>query len=779
MLLLCLCREGHADIVHYLLSEMSCNANSKTKDGRTPLSLTHDPSTVRELLRYGANPENVYTNYSGHLPEHCPKRPTESAVKTFTVGDPGAGKTTLVKALEKEGKWFSGRLIKVSGVDKKTAGIIPHEIHSRIFGHIILYDLAGHQEFYASHAAIIRQSMAGSSAAIFLLLADLQRSDEDFRRSILSWLSLIDNQCPSTDPKPHIIVVGSHADEVKSRAEIANKSSIVDSLVQTAAFANLQFTGYVTLNCCYSASTDINELRQHLKRSCTALRLKSDLNFNTHCFFLYLLDKFRDHEAVQVKDVLIKVKINSTQSTIKSGGNELLSFIPAEFPDKLCEMCEDLHERGSILLLTNDKNPKHSWIILDQTALLSKVTGTVFAPEGFTQHRDFANCTGVVPFTKLQDHFFSLNPDMLTQLLCHLEFCQEVTDLEVLKLLQSHDTPLPGDERVFFFPALVSIDAPKQVAPTEVAPAKDAPLRVWEASDDFGYHSGWVLQCQPEKFFTPRFLQVLLLRLAFSFALIPDKQEINSDLPAIRRRCDVWKSGIFWCNRDGIEVLVEVHQSQAVHVLLRCLNNREIDCIHLRSAVIQKVLTARQEFCPRVSTRESLIHPKDTTQYPLKPTTELRLFSISEVSKAIIAGKPCVVSPPMNLENLLYYEPYAHLKESILQTLFEKPPNCEKEVSDSFLYEMADCIHTKMDYFVKMLKPQASMLQNMIDQAPPGSTHAIVRLFQLWRLRSSKGSYQCLRTELDQFSVFAGRNPLLVRLCGRDVLLDVTVCIYS
>ena len=764
MLLLHLCREGQHNIVHHLLSEMGCNANSKTKDGRTPLSLTHDPSTIRELLRYGANPENVYTNYSGHLPDHCPKRPTESAVKTFTVGNPGAGKTTLVRALEKEGNWFSGRLIKVSGVDEKTAGIIPHKIQSRTFGHIILYDFAGHQEFYASHAAMIRQSMAGSSAAIFLLLADLRSSDEDFRRSILSWLSLIDNQCPSTDPKPHIIVVGSHADEVKPKTEIAKKSGIVDSLVQTAAFANLQFTAYVTLNCCYSASGTMKDLREHLKRSCKALRLKSDLNFNTHCFFLYLLDKFRDHEAVQVKDVLIKLKINSAQAAIKPGGNELLSFIPTEFPDKLCEMCEDLHERGSILLLKNSKNPEHSWIILDQDTLLSQVTGTVFAPEGFKQHRDLANCTGVVPFTKLQDHFFSLNPDMLTQLLCHLEFCQEVTDHEVLKLLQAHDAHLLGDERVFFFPALVSIDAPKQVAPTEVTPAEDAPLRVWEPSDDFGYHSGWVLQCKPEKFYSPRFLQVLLLRLAFSFALTPNSQEINADLPTIKRKCDVWKSGIFWSNRDGIEVLVEVHHSQAVHVLLRCLNNREVDCIQLRSAVIQKVLNARKEFCPRVSSVEALIHPKDIIHYPLKPATKLRLFSIAELTKAIIGSKPCVVGesgPPMNLEKLLYYEPYAHLKESILQRIFEQPPNCEKEVSDAFLYEMADCIHTKMDYFVKMLKPQASMLQNLIDQAPPGSTHAIVRVFQLWRLRSSQGSYHCLRNELDQFSMFAGRNPLV------------------
>ena len=378
MLLLYSCRKGRAEIVHYLLSEKGCDANYTTKDDCTPLSVAEDSSIIRDLLRHGANPENVYLQYGSRPPKNCPKWSKEASVKTFTVGDPGAGKSTLVKALEKEGNGLSritGWLTKVSGVDQKTAGIIPHKIESQTFGHVTLYDFAGHKEFYGSHAAMIRQSMTGSSAAIFLVLADLRSSDEDFKRSILSWLSFIDNQCLSVDPKPHIIIVASYADETKSKAEIAKKNAIVNSLVPTAAFTNLHFTGYVTINCCYSESTSISELRQHLARSCEDLRIKSQLNFNTHCLLLYLL---QDVEAVKLEDVLTKVSENSTQADTELGSNALLSFIPAESPDKVCKMCEDLHERGSILLLRNAEKSKDSWIILDQTALLSQVTGTVF-----------------------------------------------------------------------------------------------------------------------------------------------------------------------------------------------------------------------------------------------------------------------------------------------------------------------------------------------------------------------------------------------------------------
>ena len=742
------------------MSERICNVN---KDDRTLLNITNDTGTIRELLRHGINPVNVYTKYSSHLPESSPKQPPESAVKIFTVGDHGAGKSTLVKALQKEGSGFSrvaGRLKKVTGVDEKTAGIIPHKVESRFFGHAALYDFAGHKEFYASHAAMIRQSMAGSSTGIFLLLADLRSSAEQFEGSILSWLSFIDNQCPS-DPKPHIIIVGSHTDDIKSNDQIA-KSNIIDSLEHRDAFTSFEFKGYIAINCCYSQSSSISELRKMLSESCEVLRLTSKPSFNTHCFTIYLLDTFRDLEAVKLKDVLIKVNENCTPVTDLDHA-KLLSFIPTDAP-RLYEMCEDLHDRGSILLLRNTEKPEESWLILDQATLLKTVPGKVFAPNDFKEHLDLASATGLVPFTKLRDHFPTLDPNMVAQFLCHLEFCQEVTDDEVLQLLQI-PLSISCNERVFFFPSLVSIDAPDfQQDSARHVPAHASPTQIWKPNSDYVYNSGWILQCsQVKHHFTPRFLQVLLLRLAFCFALAPHLQEKMEDLHEIQREIYVWKRGICWVTRKGVAALVQMDESgKTVTVLLRCLECSKLQCIHLRSAIIHKALCAREEFCPKVTTSEYFIHP-DAIEYPLKLTTELNLFSISQVTNALAAGDPCVIgtdSQPLHLEKLLYFEPYFHLSKTIVLELFDEQ-KASRDVNGELMDQIAKCFCNKWDDIVNILKLPGSTVTK---QAPPNPEQTIVRLLQLWCLHSRKGSYQCLHKQLDQFSVFAGRHPFVSHL---------------
>ena len=748
-----LCSFDCKDIVHYLLCEMHCNVNAVTEDGDSPLSLTNNVDIIRHLICYGASVKDVYIHYGSKLAPAYQKQPTKSVVKTFVVGDPEAGKTTLVKALEIESEGLSRiarRFVKVSGIDQKTAGIIPHNIESQQFGRITMYDFAGHKEFYGSHAAMLQNTMTGSSAALFLLLADLRKDEEEFKQSILFWSSFIDNQHTSVDPKPHVIVVGSHADQVKSKAEISLKEDTVHSLVRTSASANFTFAGFFPINCCYSESSAISELRQCIAKSCDVLRNSAELSFNCHCFLLYLHDSFRNTPALQIKDVVDRIRTHLAELPTASADRAVLSFIPGD-SHTLNKLCVDLNERGNILLLRSPHKPQESWIVLDQDLLLSRVTGTVFAPEGFKEHHSIAASTGVVPLSQLNGFFADLDVNMLAHFLSHLEFCQEVSDKEVLQLLGTSESSLEVQERFFFFPALVSITAPDSV---------------WQANSKFSYYSGWILQSsQAEQFFMPRFLQVLILRLAFSFALTPDVEIPSSDVPALQRKCAVWKNGISWASRSGVEALVEVVAQRSVNVILRCLKGREVACIRIRSTIIQKVHSAIEEFCPKVAISELFIHPTDTVRYPLKPLAELNLVGCSELAKAIVAAEPGVLDTEgkqVDLEELLHFEPYSHLGEQILCKLFdERSPQNKELVSDDFLSRIADRAYQSKDRFVQLFNsPQTTLLHEGSSQAPPHLARELVRVFQIWR-NCSEGSYECLRKELDKFSVFAGRNPLV------------------
>ena len=730
-------------MVQYLLKDAHCNPNCTNKAGRTPLGVTSGPKISKQLIKYGANPTDVYSQYSKELPQNCPKQPAESAVKVLIVGRKEAGKSTLTKALCQESKGFSrlaNWVVQVTGVDSKTAGIIPYDVQSDQLGNLTLYDFAGHQEYYPSHGAFVRSTTSRSSTAAFLIVADMRLSDEEFKSAIAFWLQFISTECTHCTGglKPHIVVVGSRADQLKS-SDVTKKQKAVTSLLPT--FTKLHYVAFVAIDCRYSVSTAMSQLRQHLATSCETLRNKVEMSFNCHCFFVYLLDKYRDCTAVPLRTILAK--------TTEDKHNPLLTFIP-ENDTGLCTVCEELNERGNIFFLKNASNLEASWIILEKEVLLSQVTGTVFAPEGFKEHLPIATSTGVVPFRAIADHFRGHDPQMITAFLTHLEFCHEITDPEALRLLQVPKSSASTfcSEKYLFFPALVSIEAPGDV---------------WETDYKFVYQSGWVLQCsQLHEFFTPRYLQVLLVRLAFSFALALEQQV---DHPALHRKCSVWKNGIYWANRDGVECLVEVTNAKLVNVMLRCLKGNEIECVHLRSLVIHKVLNALEQLCPDISTSEMIIHPSSVS-YPLKLDDKRTQYNLHEIATAVCEAKPSVVNESRKvstLEELLYFEPYAQLGERILHELFsEEKPHCDKEVTDEFLYRIADQVHEKKEKFVKLFKSPATMLHERIREAPPGPTHEIARVFQLWRT-CSDGTYQCLRKELDQFSVFGGRNPLTCR----------------
>ena len=731
-------RSGDREAVKYLLEEVHCNPNCTDKNGFTPLSVTRDPIISKYLVASGATPADLYRRHGQQIPA--------VSVNTFVIGNQGNGKSSLSKVLGQYNKGFARltrRVVKVTGVDEKTAGIIPYNIQSKHFGRLTLYDFAGHKEYYSSNGAMIRSVTMGSTAALFLLVADLQSSDTEFTKTITYWLHFVKTECirSKTGPNPHIIIVGSFADKIKSKSELSRKREIVESLLPTPVFSGIHFSSFVTTNCCFSESSSMSDLRKNIAKSCDVLKSKAVMSFNSHCFFLYLLDKYRQCPAVT---------LDTIHSQIQGGdGHELQESIPQTIPE-LCKACEDLSERGSILFVQKADDVKRSWVVLDREALLSQVTGTVFAPEDIKKHNStLASSTGVVPFSNIKSQFPTLDPHMVVAYMSYLEFCHEIVDREALHFLQALTNELlDSTTQFYFFPGLVRVDAPRDV---------------WKADPQFVYQSGWVLQCsEPHEFLTPRLVEVLLLRIAFSFAL---GSEQKVDHPALQRKCLVWKNGICWINRDGVECLVEIAGSKRVILMLRCLAECKLQCVRHRSLIVQKILNTLEDCCSEISTTTTVLLPSDVS-YPLESTKQPVQFTIREIAKAVMGAKPGAKPSAVNednklatLEELLYFEPYSDLGEHILKELCSKHKQGTK-ITDSFLRHITDRIQNKRT-FIDLFKSTTQHFHGFSSHSFSCSdeAHELVRVFQLWRNRGG-GTYECLTQELDKFSIFAGKNPL-------------------
>ena len=731
----------------FLVKCSNADVNRSTVSGQTPLDMVHSPEHIRLLLKNGATP--TYAHYKEYFPSHLQRDPADMSVKIFVLGNHGAGKSTLVKSLKTETEGLSrfvNRFTKSKDVGEKTAGIIPHDTNSKTLGPVTLFDFAGHEEYYAGHDVLLHNSMA-NSPSIILLVVDMRDKDSKFREVLLYWLDFINNQISEKCFKPHLIIVGSHRDKSK---HVKTKSQFMMSFVESFKLEGYVFVGQVVLDCRLAASSSMSDLRSLLSQSCQALRSTEHMAIESHCFLVFLLDKFRDEPAIRVGTAEAKI-------TEVSKSEVYLKFLKSH---NFLDICETLNRRGNILFMKSPTHVMDSWIILDKAILLSEVNGVVFAPEGFKEYRKVATSTGVVPLSRLDALFPNLNSDMIAQFLCHLEFCQEITDVNLLTLLSADNTISPSpksirEERFLFFPGLVHLDRPPEL---------------WQPNSDLGYHSGWLLQCSnPQQNFSLRFLQVLMLRLAFQFAFA--SSEPSS--PALQRKCYLWDKGISWANSYGGEALVEISDQKRLVVLSRCKQGK-LASVQLRSAIIQKVLNTKDELCPKVTVHESFILPSDTLCYPLD-VANVTAVSITDVAQTVKEGGRFVVlekNQTLELEKLLHFEPYAMLGERILWELFDDDkPEYDQEVTDELIKCITDKIYKTTNSFI--IELYETLLDQVAPQGSGESTNCLARAFRVWREeRGAAGTIGNLRKKLDEFSVFAGRDPLHL-VAGMSVCLDM------
>ena len=775
------CESWRLDIVKFLVEECHCDPfREKDMFDYTPLHLAAQREHDVLLFLLSHNPPlklvnpvikqlDWYRTSTKLLQAFVKCRtqyPLESAFKIFVLGNHAAGKSTLVKVIENEITSFFGsfagqwRNVSESAVVPLTAGIIPVSIESRRLGQIVIYDMAGQYQYYSSHAALLR-SLVSSSASMFLVVVSLNQEKEGIIRQLQYWNSFVDNCCSSAG-RPPTVAVFSHADEVTEDKPERKSSEIVKGLAHSEASSS--FSGVVTLDCRKLASGGLTKISKIVAGCCAKFRKTFQVDFAVHLLYAFISSRLADRIACTVSELQSLIKQEQgedsfalkTEDRVHWAGTLVKGrkYLPTNTKE-LSQHLTMLSDKGQFLFLRNARKIEDSWVVIDKAVLLSEVNGTIFAPDNFKQHHNIANSTGVVPFSKIREVFPERDPDMVVAFLQHLEFCQEISEAEVSLISSRHFRFSCGPvERFFFFPALVSEERPSGAS---------------EAIDTPSYRCGWTLQCsRPHQFLTSQFLHVLLLRLAFSFALAHDDAHEDQASPVLERRCSVWKNGICWLSRKLVETTVEViEQNTTVSLTISCHTGREMKCVEHRSQVIKCILEAKEELCPAVTMKEYLIHPSCLTT----PVTSnsLQLFSISELVEALLENESGLVSQPgrkgVEIDQLLYFEPYTCFSANELRELFAEFENSsDKLVSEAFLSKVSKTSHMKVNQLKQALSSDRKF-RAALARAPPFQRdhpeYQCKLVFQVWKENTQSPTYGALRSVLDKYSVFCGRNPLV------------------
>ena len=718
------------------------------KDGneKTPIQLTHTFEGISCLVGHGANPADVVSRFDNIIKQYEAKYPLKN-VKVVVVGNSGAGKTTLIQALQKtEGP----DVIEVGG---PTTGIVTSKCHHATSGNdIVFYDFAGQPEFESCNFKFLHNLLCyteSPSLPIIILVYDA--SSQKVERNLHYWFSLLKNSGVQTNVKCHVILVGSHSDQISSSHDrIADVTKVKE--------AQFECFGPVLLDCRKVGSEEIAHIWESISQSCSSLIHSIKKDCRCHIMFAFL------HE-IAVTDITFQ----KLQSRIRKHPTEIhpLPFVR----DDLVDILKTLHSEGHILLLNNSASDDEDdfFVIIREKVLYNFVCRQLLGSSWLDSN------TGVVPASKLQVLFPYMDPIMCEEFLVHSEFCKPIKDVETLKLINPNldiqqssmevqEEPIVYERALssptvirrmvlpseyYFFPGLVSREKPADVY-----------------MDDHDYcKCGWLLQCKSNHFLSARFLQVLLLRSAFKCD--PKSPESHYD-----RRCNVWKNGLNW-STEGIEVFLElVEQNTAVVLLMHCQKNCEIQCVSLRSDIIKRIVDIKEEFCGSTAVDEYMfvINPSDPVIVTATDINRCKKVKISDISDSVANNRDFALDNfhrSVRLSKLLYFDGLCCIEEQQITDLLD-PELAEKEIPNSFFLSIATSLENRDQYeqVVAMVKHKLKVPQIEISNLEEGrdrsnKTMLIVNIFQnVWKTRYLKATYSDLRELLEGYSIFRGRNPL-------------------
>ena len=607
------CEGEHASIVKIVGKSASLLAT--TKDGDTPLHIAAASGhkecveallqldapimlrnaagkTARDIARNGAeqlldayitqNKAKLYAHYDIIMWQAKKKYSNaERITRVFVIGNPGAGKSSFVEAMKREGFFKSFGRISESTVPLHTAGIIPSIHTSKRYGRVLFYDFAGDPEFYSSHAAILENLASSKGDNIFIIVVNLKDDILAVRNTLHYWLSFIDYQCGSKN----LIAIGSHSDLLPKET--------ADKMIQkiSAIHSKQVDMDYFTLNCCKPRSKEFEDIKSKIVQlTIDSPRYKLSTEASV---LLGLLEKdFSNVTACSVRTILSSIV--ETGISLPKNITSLMAFM------------RELHDVG-ILFVIGDERGDNPQVILNISKLTNEVHKLIFSKGAeFLENQEAISSfnIGILPQSLLE----KLLPQHITkECLVQLQYCQEIRQQDV-GYFPSLTQPDSSSQSFLFFPALCT------VGKSDIS---------WVTPPGLGYSIGWLARCADTAcdYFPPRFLHVLLLRLVFRFTLAVHAQH-QTDTRAspehthLKRGCTMWNCGVHWFMEEGVECVVElVNGNKGVVVITNSEESNKENGISVFRRIISCVMEAKAEFCHSIRPHFFLFDPSQSSDY--------------------------------------------------------------------------------------------------------------------------------------------------------------------
>ena len=549
----------------------------------------------------------------------------------MVMGNSGAGKSTLIRSITSN-KSLLHRVLPVHGITPLTAGVVPSTMNSEEFGNIKIYDFAGHEDYYASHEAIIQHTTYPFIMIVFdatLLLSDIQKQ-------LLFWATILLNL--KNVNQLNLIVVASHSDQCRDK-EILNESHVymMDFLARSSN--NITYHGLIECDCRYPVSKQMKRILSKIatiRKVITTNHVQEESDYSNR-LCASLIHHLRHNESDLPATITLSELLQNIEAVQLPGPSR------SRLTEKklLIDTCEALSSLGHILYFPHETNSDKSLLVINEEVILGNVHASI-------QHikKGIPNDFGMLEGSELKGILtrkIPMDPDMAIKYLIFAQFCTLVS----IDLIRE---PTYNEKNFYFFPNLV---------------LNETPVNLFVVEDEYTNIYTWIQQCNDRNFFTPRCIHNL-----FIYLLKGEKKDKGA-------LYDIWKNGILIVNDNTVRSVIEfTDKTTCIKLQMQCHKNYLHELAKERSKLLGVIRSVVSISCPNFKTTEFLLHLQS---YPIKNSITI---PVQKIAHSVIESKPGVVvssgqgrskntSCPL-VQDILGFDSIQALEKSKRQLIFDR-----------------------------------------------------------------------------------------------------------